>query len=103
MLESLFNKVAGLQPSNIIKERLQPRCFPVNIAKFLRTPILKNICELLLLLIVIFLQENNHIHCCLDLPEPKLHKKLTCVMLQNNNLQFCPDISAQKQSPKGVL
>ena len=30
--------------------RLQHTCFPVNIAKFLRTPILKNICERLLLL-----------------------------------------------------
>ena len=36
MLESLFEK------------RLQHRCFPVNIAKFLRTPIFTNICERLL-------------------------------------------------------
>ena len=34
---------------NFIKKRLQHRCFPVNIAKFLRTFILKNICERLLL------------------------------------------------------
>ena len=44
----LFNKVAGLQASNFIKNRLQYRCFPVNIAKFLK-PILKNIYEHLLL------------------------------------------------------
>ena len=31
------------------KKRLQHRCFPVNIAKFLRTTILKNICERLFL------------------------------------------------------
>ena len=31
--------------------------------------------------IVIFSQENNHIQCCLDLPEPTLHKKITCEML----------------------
>ena len=37
VLESFFNKAAGL-----IKKRLQHRCFPVSIAKFLRTPILKN-------------------------------------------------------------
>ena len=49
MLESLFNKVADLQPCNAIKKRLQHRCFPVNIAKSLRTPILKIICERLLL------------------------------------------------------
>ena len=30
---------------NFIKKRFQPRCFPVKFAKFLRTPILKNICE----------------------------------------------------------
>ena len=49
MLESLFNKVAGLQTCNFIKERLQRRCFPVKFVKFLRTPILKNIWERLLL------------------------------------------------------
>ena len=32
-----------------MKKKLQHSCFPVNIAKFLRTPILKNICERLLL------------------------------------------------------
>ena len=48
-LESLFNKAAGLEACNVIKKRLQLWCFPLNIAKFLRTPILKNICERLLL------------------------------------------------------
>ena len=38
----LFNKVFN-------KMQLLHRCFPVNIAKLLRTPILKNICERLLL------------------------------------------------------
>ena len=37
MLESLFNKVAGLKIGNFIEKRLQRRCFPVNIAKVLRT------------------------------------------------------------------
>ena len=36
VLESRFNKVAGLKACNVIKERLQNRCFLVNIAKFLR-------------------------------------------------------------------
>ena len=35
----------GLQSCNFITKRLQHRCFPVNITKFLRTDILKNICE----------------------------------------------------------
>ena len=51
-LESLFNKVAGVQACNFIKKRLQHRCFPVAIAKFLRTSTLKNICEQLLLYIL---------------------------------------------------
>ena len=38
-----------LQAFSFIKKRLQHSCFPVNIAKFLRTPILKKICKRLLL------------------------------------------------------
>ena len=53
LLESLFKKVADLKPCNFIKKKLQHRCFSVNIAEFLRTPILKNICERLLLSIPI--------------------------------------------------
>ena len=33
-----FNKVAGLRPATLLKECLWHRCFPVNFAKFLRTP-----------------------------------------------------------------
>ena len=36
---------SGLHACKFIKERLQHRCFPVNIAKFLRTFFLNNICE----------------------------------------------------------
>ena len=36
----LFNKVAGLKPATLFKKRLWRRCFPVNFAKFLRTPFL---------------------------------------------------------------
>ena len=52
VLESLRNKVAGLPARNLIKKRLQHRCFPVKFptfTKFLRATILKNICERLLL------------------------------------------------------
>ena len=49
MLESLFNKVAGPQLYNFISKRLQHRCFAVKLAKFLRTPMLKDNCERLLL------------------------------------------------------
>ena len=34
-----FNKVAGLKPPTLLKKRLWHRCFPVNFAKFLRTPL----------------------------------------------------------------
>ena len=38
VVEFLFNKVAALKIRNFIKKKLQPWCFPANIAKFLRTP-----------------------------------------------------------------
>ena len=48
---SLF--LIKLQACNFIKKRLLHMCFPVNIAKFLRTPILKNIFERLLFMLVV--------------------------------------------------
>ena len=42
MLESLFNKTAGLKAYNFIKKRLWHRCFPVNIAKFVKNSFLYN-------------------------------------------------------------
>ena len=33
-----FNKVAGLRPATLLKKRLWHRCFPMNFAKFPRTP-----------------------------------------------------------------
>ena len=45
----LFNKVAGLRPATLLKKRLWHRCFPVNFAKFLRTPFLQNTSGRLLL------------------------------------------------------
>ena len=44
LIKMYFNKAY-----NFIKKRLQRRCFLGNITKFLRTPILNNICERLLL------------------------------------------------------
>ena len=45
----LCNENTGLQAYSSIKKRLQHRSFFANIEKFLRTPILKNICERLFL------------------------------------------------------
>ena len=37
-----FNKVAGLKPETLLKERFWHRCFPVNFAKFLNHLFLQN-------------------------------------------------------------
>ena len=52
MLESLFNRAANFHACRFMKKTLQCRCFPVNIAKVLRTPILKNVGERPLLEVV---------------------------------------------------
>ena len=44
-----LNKVTDLQGAPLLKKRLWHRCFPVNFVKFVRKPILKSICERLLL------------------------------------------------------
>ena len=44
-----FNKTVCLRPAVLLKKRLRHRCFPVKFTKFLRTPILKNIWEQLVL------------------------------------------------------
>ena len=49
IFEVSFYKFADLPDCNLIKKRLQHTCFPVNIAKFLKTFILKRTCERLLL------------------------------------------------------
>ena len=57
-MESHSDKVADLKACNIIKKRLQHRCFHVNIAKSLRTSILKIICKRLLLPLEVFCIRN---------------------------------------------
>ena len=44
-----LNKIAGLRSAFLLKKRLRHRCFPVNFAKFLRTPFAQNTSGLLLL------------------------------------------------------
>ena len=48
----------GLKTCNFIKKRLHHRFFPVKFTKVLRAPILKNICERLLLFLQEFEQNN---------------------------------------------
>ena len=49
VVSSVVSAIGGLQACNFVKKRLLFSCFPVNIPKILRTPILKNIHEWLLL------------------------------------------------------
>ena len=46
MLESLFNKVTGLKAGIFIKNEIQHSCFPMNIARFLKTASFCNTCSL---------------------------------------------------------
>ena len=47
-----FDKVADLRPATLLKKRPWHRCFPVNFAKFLRTPFLTEHLRWLLLHLV---------------------------------------------------
>ena len=38
----VFDEVVGLRPVTLLKKRLWHKCFPVNFAKFLRTPFLQD-------------------------------------------------------------
>ena len=50
-----FNKFADLRPATLFKKRLWHRYFPVNFAKFLRTPFLQNTSGRLLLYCAVYL------------------------------------------------
>ena len=45
MLVSPFNRLLDFKTCNFLEKGLQHSCFPVNIAKFLRTVILMKICK----------------------------------------------------------
>ena len=51
--EFFFNKIAGLRAATLLKKKLWHRCFPVNSAKFLRTPFLQNTFGRLLLILFV--------------------------------------------------
>ena len=54
-----FNKVAGLRPATLLKERLWHRCFSANFTKFLKLPFLAEHLQWLLLvleLVILFLR-----------------------------------------------
>ena len=52
--QSLFsNKVTGLRAATLSKKKLWRKCFPMNFAKFPRTPYLQNTSERLLLILFV--------------------------------------------------
>ena len=75
--------------------RFQHRCFPVNIVKFLRTPVLKNICDRMLRFTVIkLLKETFFMVSMLRYYLNKSWKAMDTI----NTITII-----QKQSPKGFL
>ena len=52
MLECLFNKVEGLRPTSLLKRDTITSVSSVNFARFFGTPILYNICERQLLVLM---------------------------------------------------
>ena len=63
--QSLFlNKVAGLRPATLLKNRFWLRCFPVNFVKFLRIPFLTEHLLWLLLENLQFIEHNIAISFC---------------------------------------
>ena len=64
MLESLVNKVAGRRAFSFIENKFQHCCFPVKLAKFLRTPNFKNICKQLLMYlhVILFTMHEKDLH-----------------------------------------
>ena len=61
----LFNKVAGLRSATLLKKKLWHRCFPMNFAKFLRTPLLRNISGRLLMCLTFHSIQYHEINLCL--------------------------------------
>ena len=62
VLESLFNKVAGIQVCNFIKKRLRHRCFPVKLAKFLKKHFFTEHLRWLLLMMLLYNQYYWPVH-----------------------------------------
>ena len=84
-LEAIINKGAGLQACNFIKQRLQQSYFLVKFAKFLRTPILNNICERMLL--QFFSHDSMFIIYVTDLSTKKKMQRRGFIFLQKLKIQ----------------
>ena len=77
-----FDKVASLRSATLLKKGLWHRCFPVNFAKFLRTPFLENTSGWLLLYPEEYLDSlisSQETCTCSKLPIETLEKSVKCV------------------------
>ena len=75
-VKKVFLKILHCSQENtcvLVCVKLQHRFVPVNIAKFLRPTILKNICKRLLLKMFL-----HSLICCVNMAETTMHKKITC-------------------------
>ena len=64
----------SLRPATLFKKRLQHRYFPVNIAKILRTPTLKNICERLFMYFRMLRKKNYFFWKNINMANRKIEK-----------------------------
>ena len=79
-----FDKVHGPKPATLLKKRLWLRCFPVNFAKFSRTPLLQNTSGRLLL--NIYTPLINYLPKILWLFHFYLYLKIKISHINTNNL-----------------
>ena len=114
-----FTKVAGHQACNFVKKRLQHRYFLANIRKFIRRPILKNICKRLHFWKVfnenVFQIRNQQkkllMTCCVKdcSNQSKLNKNVSCNKVLGEEIKFLkkkrlnPYIRAKPQLLEKVL
>ena len=83
VLETLFNKVAGLLSAILSEKRLQHRCFTANYLEIFRTPILKNNYKRLLLLFIILLSAQM-LFSTLGFLSPFMTTYLSCIKVQHS-------------------
>ena len=74
-----------LRPATLFKKRLWHRCFPLNFAKFLRTPFLQNTSGRLLLIIPDWLFDERKL-IIQQLPFPESNEKFTKTFIKNKKL-----------------
>ena len=81
-------KLQAFGPATLLK-RLQYRCFPVNFAKFLGTPVLKNIYKRLLLHLKYYTPANNTAKVVAKYSKTEQQELSNCAMKVQGELLGC--------------